>query len=78
MPGCSARPPLPEELRDAVGIRCDDKDEDGAEIDADGDREEFVCGPTTALARADTHRRAFRRREWRGQLGAQRLIRRTP
>jgi segregation and condensation protein B len=35
--GLLGKAPLPEELRDALGIRDDDEDEDGAEIDADED-----------------------------------------
>jgi segregation and condensation protein B len=37
--GLLGKAPLPEELRGALGIRDDDDDEDGAEIDADEDRE---------------------------------------
>jgi segregation and condensation protein B len=37
--GLLGKAPLPEELRGALGIRGDDEGEDGAEIDADEDRE---------------------------------------
>jgi len=37
--GLLGKAPLPEELRGALGIRDDDESEDGAEIDADEDRD---------------------------------------
>jgi hypothetical protein len=38
--GLLGKAPLPEELRDALGIRDDDEDDDGAEIeDSEGDQE---------------------------------------
>jgi segregation and condensation protein B len=37
--GLLGKAPLPEELRGALGITGDDDDDDGAEIDADEDRE---------------------------------------
>jgi segregation and condensation protein B len=44
--GLLGKPPLPEELRGALGIRDDEEDEDGAEIDAeeDGDVDEDYVG----------------------------------
>jgi segregation and condensation protein B len=40
--GLLGKPPTPEELRGALGIRDDDEGEDGAEIDADEDGEEYA------------------------------------
>jgi segregation and condensation protein B len=40
--GLLGKPPLPEELRGALGIKDDGEGEDGAEIDADEDGEEYA------------------------------------